>query len=348
MMAALGRQPLRARRGRAPRVGSAEVTAPRSRARQELVDTAHGALRRRPRRRRRGARRVVEHLVDRKGRVVALRTPRGRRPRRSLRASLVLLYVGLTLGAQAVSAIGVGVAKAARRRHRHRVRRCPARTTTSSPTMRCSTRSTSSVCRWCRRADRDAPLAWISRSSPTRASTSPTADGARARFLPWNQARNDVDQGREGDRGGGRRARHASSCSGRRPRRVRPVLLPPLEAAARGAGPHVRSREPARGAREPARCTCSTVVTGTRWPWRSRSPTWRRSLRPRRPRCASLRGAPLKSTRPEARRDARRAPSVSARSPCMPRRALAGRCLADRRAPHARVSSASAARDTSR
>jgi hypothetical protein len=53
----------------------------------------------------------VEHLVDRKGRVVALRTPRGRRTAMIAAASVLLLYGGLTLGAQAVSAIGVGVAK---------------------------------------------------------------------------------------------------------------------------------------------------------------------------------------------------------------------------------------------
>jgi hypothetical protein len=52
-----------------------------------------------------------EHLVDRKGRVVALRAPRGRRTAMIAAMSAVLLYGGLTLGAQAVSAIGVGVAK---------------------------------------------------------------------------------------------------------------------------------------------------------------------------------------------------------------------------------------------
>ncbi|MFI5053316.1 MAG: glycosyltransferase [Acidimicrobiia bacterium] len=52
-----------------------------------------------------------ERLVDRKGRVVALRTPRGRRTATIAAATVVVLYAGLTLGAQAVSAIGVGVAK---------------------------------------------------------------------------------------------------------------------------------------------------------------------------------------------------------------------------------------------
>jgi processive 1,2-diacylglycerol beta-glucosyltransferase len=52
-----------------------------------------------------------ERLTDRKGRVVALRTPRGRRTATIAAASVVVLYAGLTLGAQAVSAIGVGVAK---------------------------------------------------------------------------------------------------------------------------------------------------------------------------------------------------------------------------------------------
>jgi len=53
----------------------------------------------------------VEHLVDRKGRVVALRAPRGRRTAMIAAASVLVIYGGLTLGAQAVSAIGVGVAK---------------------------------------------------------------------------------------------------------------------------------------------------------------------------------------------------------------------------------------------
>ena len=52
-----------------------------------------------------------EHLLDRKGRVVALRVPRGRRTATIAAASVLVLYAGLTVGAQAVSAIGVGVAK---------------------------------------------------------------------------------------------------------------------------------------------------------------------------------------------------------------------------------------------
>jgi processive 1,2-diacylglycerol beta-glucosyltransferase len=53
----------------------------------------------------------TEHLVDRKGRVVAVRAPRGRRTAMIAAVSVLALYGGLTLGAQAVSAIGVGVAK---------------------------------------------------------------------------------------------------------------------------------------------------------------------------------------------------------------------------------------------
>ena len=87
-----------------------EVTAPGP-ARQELVDTAHGLFTGDP------AEDVAElaassqHLVDRKGRIVAFRTPRGRKSVTVAVASLVVLYMGLTIGAQAVSAIGVGVAK---------------------------------------------------------------------------------------------------------------------------------------------------------------------------------------------------------------------------------------------
>ena len=53
----------------------------------------------------------TEHLVDRKGRVVALRAPRGRRTAMIAAVTVLVLYAGLTLGAQAVSAIGVGVAR---------------------------------------------------------------------------------------------------------------------------------------------------------------------------------------------------------------------------------------------
>jgi hypothetical protein len=54
---------------------------------------------------------AIEHLTDRKGRVVALRAPRGRRTTMIAALSVLVLYGALTLGAQAVSAIGVGVAK---------------------------------------------------------------------------------------------------------------------------------------------------------------------------------------------------------------------------------------------
>ena len=89
-----------------------------------------------------------KQLVDRKGRVVAFRTPRGRKSLTVTAASLVVLYVGLTLGAQAVSAIGVGVAKPpanarGRRLHRRAARRC-----TSSPTAASWPRSTNSASRW--------------------------------------------------------------------------------------------------------------------------------------------------------------------------------------------------------
>jgi UDP-N-acetylglucosamine:LPS N-acetylglucosamine transferase len=54
---------------------------------------------------------VANHSIDRKGRVVALRAPRGRRTAAVALCSLAALYAGLTVGAQAVAAIGVGVAK---------------------------------------------------------------------------------------------------------------------------------------------------------------------------------------------------------------------------------------------
>ena len=54
---------------------------------------------------------LANRSIDRKGRVVAMRAPRGRRTFRFAAATVVVLYAGLTLGAQAVSAVGVGVAK---------------------------------------------------------------------------------------------------------------------------------------------------------------------------------------------------------------------------------------------
>jgi UDP-N-acetylglucosamine:LPS N-acetylglucosamine transferase len=54
---------------------------------------------------------AVDKLTDRQGRTVALRAPRGRRTAWIAAASVLVLYGGLTLGAQAVSAAGVGVAK---------------------------------------------------------------------------------------------------------------------------------------------------------------------------------------------------------------------------------------------
>jgi hypothetical protein len=49
--------------------------------------------------------------LDRKGRVVPLRTPAPRKTAWITAATIVVLYAGLTLGAQAVSALGVGVAR---------------------------------------------------------------------------------------------------------------------------------------------------------------------------------------------------------------------------------------------
>lgn len=59
----------------------------------------------------------VQKLTDRQGRTVSLRAPRGRRTAWIAAASVLVLYGGLTLGAQAVSAAGVGVAKAPKDAH---------------------------------------------------------------------------------------------------------------------------------------------------------------------------------------------------------------------------------------
>ena len=106
-------------------------------------------------------------------------------------------------------------------------------------------------------------------------------------FLRWNRARNDVTKA------GKVIAAEAETpvrefCPGRRldafdqyySRRQKQKLV-----QANYTRP---PREPARRTSSRARSTCSTVVTATRWPWRSRWPICRRSS------CASgLRAAPL-------------------------------------------------------
>jgi hypothetical protein len=62
---------------------------------------------------------ATKHLVDRKGRVVALRAPRGRRTVKIVAATVLVLYAGLTLGFQAYSAFGYGVAKPPRNADHH-------------------------------------------------------------------------------------------------------------------------------------------------------------------------------------------------------------------------------------
>ena len=297
MMAELGRQPLRTRRGRAarsaPRGHCARSGTPgvgRHRAR---------ALPRRPCRRRRRARRVVDHLVDRKGRVVALRTPRGRRSLTVAAASLVVLYVGLTLGAQAVSAIGVGVAKA------------PADVTGSAYV---GVRLNHDQL-----ADRDllAAIDELGVSVVIDAQTAShhsrglddlanhdvdIANGGwgKGTLLPWNQARNDLDKaGKVIAQEAGEPTREFVSA-----RRLDAFdqFFSRRQAAARGAGPHRSVPRACPRSSRTGRSTCSTVATGTRWPWRSRSPTSRRVS----PAPAWLRipsGSSAEVEPPEARRD---------------------------------------------
>src|SRR5262249_40427197 len=54
---------------------------------------------------------LQDDRTDRKGRVVALRTPPGRRTAHALAVAVVVSYAVMTLGAQAVASAGVGVAK---------------------------------------------------------------------------------------------------------------------------------------------------------------------------------------------------------------------------------------------
>jgi hypothetical protein len=54
---------------------------------------------------------AADHPVDRHGRTIPYKRPAGRRVATLVAASLVVLYIGLTVGAEVSAAIGVGVAK---------------------------------------------------------------------------------------------------------------------------------------------------------------------------------------------------------------------------------------------
>jgi processive 1,2-diacylglycerol beta-glucosyltransferase len=54
---------------------------------------------------------AAAHPVDRRGRTIPYRRPAGRRAATIVAASLAVLYIGLTVGAEVSAAIGVGVAK---------------------------------------------------------------------------------------------------------------------------------------------------------------------------------------------------------------------------------------------
>ena len=143
---ALGRQPLRARASRSCTTSSREVTAPGP-ARDELVAAGHAALQRRSRPTTWPSSPTSNRRVDRKGRVVPLRAPQGRR---------------------SVTVAAAEPARALRRPHRRRAGRVGDRrrrreaaegrsstpsssacasTTSSSRTGACSGRSTPSACR---------------------------------------------------------------------------------------------------------------------------------------------------------------------------------------------------------
>ena len=142
MMARVGRQPLRARRGRAARRCSARSPRPGPSATQ-LVDTAHGALRRRPRRRRRGARARPSTSSTARAAWSRSRTPRGRRSRTDRRRergrALRRAHARRPGGVRDRRRRG----QAAEGRHRHRVRRCAARPRPARRPRRCWRRSTS-------------------------------------------------------------------------------------------------------------------------------------------------------------------------------------------------------------
>jgi UDP-N-acetylglucosamine:LPS N-acetylglucosamine transferase len=136
---------------------------------------------------------AANNSVDRKGRVVALRTPKGRRMVTIAAASVVALYAGLTVGAQAVSAIGVGVAKPpANSRHAAYIGvRLDDRQLGDRALLAAIDDLGVSVVIDARTASHHSPeLEWLADRSVDIAN----GGWGKGTLLPWNQARNDLDK----------------------------------------------------------------------------------------------------------------------------------------------------------
>ena len=296
---ALGRQPLRARRGGAARLGSARSprpvpharswSTPRTGSSSAIPPTTSPSS---PRRRSTSSTARVDGRVPAPARAAS----RSRWPPRASSCSTS----GSPSGAQAVSAIGVGVAKPPKGR-RARVY-IGVRLDDDQLADRCSSACDRRARRvgGGRRADAEATalagLDYLAHHGVDIAN----GGGARARCSRWNQARNDLDKaGKVIAQEAGEPAHEF--VSGPAPRRLRPVLLPPRQAAARGAGPHVRSERPARGARRPEGVPARRSRPRTRSRWRSRSRFQRRGSS-----SAGLVAHPSGSSAEVERREARR------------------------------------------
>jgi processive 1,2-diacylglycerol beta-glucosyltransferase len=136
---------------------------------------------------------AANNSVDRKGRVLALRIPRGRRSVRIAAVSLVALYVGLTIGAQAVSAIGVGVAKPpANPQHAAYIGvRLDEGQLRDRALLAAVNRLGVSVVIDAQTASHRSPeLEWLSDRNVDIAN----GGWGKGTLLPWNQARNDLDK----------------------------------------------------------------------------------------------------------------------------------------------------------
>ncbi len=188
----------------------------------------------------------TDHLVDRKGRVVALRAPRGRRTAMIAAASVLVLYGGLTLGAQAVSAIGVGVAKPPKHAdHTAYVGVRLDHTQLADDVLLTQIRDmgVSVVVDAQAATHRSVELEDLADQGVDIAN----GGWGKGSFLRWNRAHNDVTKaGKVIAREAGTPTREF--CPGRRLDFFDQLLLAPSQAEARGRQLHRAAREPARAA----------------------------------------------------------------------------------------------------
>ena len=247
--------------------------------------------------------------------------------------TVLVLYAGLTLGAQAVSAIGVGVARPPKNVPDTAyvgVRLDHTELTDGVLLDEIQNLGVSVVVDARAATHRSVELEMLA----DRGVDIANGGWGKGSFLRWNRAHNDVVEGRQADRPGGGPA-GARVLPRSPPRCVRPVLLAPPEAEAGAGATTPSARRACRRGSSRARSTCSTVATATPRPWRSRSPTSRRSSSA--PACAPRRSGSCAEPRApaEVRRGSGAGGSGRAGGPA--HRAGAGRRIPDRRALHARA-----------